>query len=138
MFKIVKERKLNENEESLIKVLKILFDNSTLSNVKKVAQAKKLASALGIDDKKLVNECLKKNLTESMENYPEAKNYIYNAMKDFCLAGGPGFIEGDEDVIFEDLDEEGIKYDKEEALKYIYELANYGPYDWEEEEEEDY
>lgn len=58
---LIESKKLNENEESLIKVLKILFDNSTLSNVKKVAQAKQLASALGIDEKKLVNESLELN-----------------------------------------------------------------------------
>lgn len=48
-------KRLNENEASLIKALKILFDNSTLSNIKKVAQAKQLAKALNIDETKLIN-----------------------------------------------------------------------------------
>lgn len=56
MFKIIKEsKKLNEDKENLIKALRILFDNSTLDNVKKVSQAKQIANALNIDASQLVD-----------------------------------------------------------------------------------
>lgn len=64
---ILVESKLNEDKDSLVKALKILFDNSTLNNVKKVAQAKQLATSLGIDEKELIKES--KELNEATNAY---------------------------------------------------------------------
>lgn len=63
----VESKQLNENEQNLVKMLKILFDNSTLSDAKKIMQAKQIANALNIDEKQLVNECIHKELNKVEE-----------------------------------------------------------------------
>lgn len=74
----IESKQLNEDEQNLVKMLKILFDNSTLSDARKIMQAKQIANALNIDEKQLVSECVHKDkeLKKANKNLDKAKKLL--------------------------------------------------------------